>query len=549
MKIKQSLKKRLFDKARTAILSLAALVIGQQAVWAQTLTEVDCSAGLAYVTVNREGIDNYLYSMALNATSPILVGELPTTLNGLAYNPEDKFLYAISAAGVVYRIGANAEYESVTVTGTSSGFSAGDISPAGIYYIFNNSTKVLVSIDLTEATPAATSIRTLTELNTAETIDDFVYSSADGIIYAVTNQRRLLAINPANGAVTVKGAITGDLPATGTKGTAFMDAAGNLYIGQNVGGTLYRITNPSGAGPWVATSFSTALSAIDGTILDGARCASVVPPSANPDTRTLTSMSAVTLPVINGPGTGIGVDGEGSYSIDLTSVILAIPATGHNLTNPVLSNGGKTLTADEGTFQVNNDGTVSFTPAQNFNKSIVVNYTIKDVEGNESNPTTIAITADGTLPVEFGALSAILTDGQLVVNWSTLTETGNSYFDIEVSKDGTNFTKIGTVNSKAKDGNSDVSISYDFSVNLQSSTTLLGIALFSIAFIALLFSRKNKWVYTIVLVGGLSIFGASSCSKNDTAGVEDSGKVFVRIRQVDKDGTFAYSKPVQVVKK
>ncbi|HMR82735.1 MAG TPA: cadherin-like domain-containing protein, partial [Niabella sp.] len=338
-------------------------------------------------------------------------------------------------------------------------------------------------------------------------------------------------------------------PASGTKGTAFMDAAGDLYIGQNSNGTLYRIPDPAGTGPWNATAFSTALGTIDGTVLDGARCASVVPPSANPDTRTLTDMSEEILPIINGPGTGIGVDGEGTYGIDPTSIILTIPATGSNLTNPTVTNGGKTLTAEEGTFQVNANGTVSFTPAQNFNKSIVVNYTIKDTEGNESNTTTITLTADGTLPVDFGAVSAVFVNGQLVVNWSTLTESGNSYFDIEVSKDGTNFTKVGSVDSKANGGYSDVAIDYDFSVSLQNGNTLLGIALFSIAFIALLFSRKNKWLYTIVLVGGLSIFGASSCSKNDAAGIEDSGKVFVRIKQVDIDGKFTYSKPVQVVKK
>ena len=321
-----------------------------------------------------------------------------------------------------------------------------------------------------------------------------------------------------------------------------------ICFGHNQNSILYRLDDPlNGTAPFVATEYSSALVNATGQVQDGARCFAVVAPSANPDTRALTDMSMVSIPVIAGPGTG--TDGPSTYTIDPTSIILTIPATGHNLTNPVVTNGGKTLTADEGIFQVNNNGTVSFTPTQNFNKSIVVNYTIKDTEGNESNVTTITLTADGTLPVDWGAVSAVFQNGQLVINWSTIKETNNSYFEVEASKDGKSFSKIGTVDSKAKDGNSDVSIGYDFSVDLQNGNTLMGIAIFSIALIALLFHRKNKWLYTVIIACGLSIFGASSCSKNDAASIDASGDIYVRIKQVDKDGGASYSNTVKVIKK
>jgi hypothetical protein len=392
------------------------------------------------------------------------------------------------------------------------------------------------------------------------TIQDIAFHPTNGNLYAITSLNELLefTVSPTISMIN-KGTVTGDLPNTGNKGSAFFDVAGNMYISQNSSKKIYKVGGVSGTGPWASEEFSNAFDNLETPPYDGASCASAIPPSANPDTRTLINMATVNLPVITGPSetnSNIGVDIPGTYPIDPASIILTIPASGHNLTSPVLSNGGKTLTATEGTFQVNNNGTVSFTPSQNFNKTLTVNYTIKDAPGvgngspNTSNPTTIRIIANGTLPVDFGAVSAVFVNGQLVVNWSTLSESGNSHFDIEISKDGTNFTKIGSVDSKAdKNGNSDAPIDYDFSINLQNGNTLLGIALFSIAFIALLFSRKNKWLYTVVLVGGLSIFGASSCSKDDAAGVEDTGKAFVRIKQVDKDGKFTYSKPVQVVKK
>lgn len=544
-----------------AILALIALIAGQLTVMAQPAPG-NCADGRAYIVTYTIEDGGSLYYMGLNDAAPTQInftdpasGEI--AFNGIGYNNSDNLLYGLDQfTRKFYKIGVNGEVEEITLasalpTGT---YTAGDVYN-NVYYTWNRTSNRLYSINLT-GTPTATLVYDMA-LNppataVTGTIDDFAVSP-DGNIYGVTSTGDLFKFDPTNSVpenrISKIGTVGNNVP-TGTKGTAFMDAAGNLYIGDNITGNIYNIGKPAGAGPWnPATPFSTAFSGKSPN--DGARCPSLVPPSANPDTRTLINMNMQTLPVINGPGTGIGVDGEGTYGIDPTSIILTIPGTGSNLTNPQISNGGKTLTAVEGTFQVHpTNGTVSFTPAINFNKSIVVNYTIKDTEGNVSNPTTITITADGTLPVDFGAVSAVFVNGQLVVNWSTLSESGNSHFDIEISKDGTNFTKIGSVDSKAdKNGNSDAPIDYDFSINLQNGNTLLGIALFSIAFIALLFSRKNKWLYTVVLVGGLSIFGASSCSKDDAAGVEDTGKAFVRIKQVDKDGKFTYSKPVQVVKK
>lgn len=59
-----------------------------------------------------------------------------------------------------------------------------------------------------------------------------------------------------------------------------------------------------------------------------------------------------------------------------------------------------------------------------------------------------------TTPVNFGSVMAKMLNGQLMVNWVSETETNNHHYDIELSKDGQNFTKIGSVSSKAANGNS-----------------------------------------------------------------------------------------------
>ncbi len=156
-----------------------------------------------------------------------------------------------------------------------------------------------------------------------------------------------------------------------------------------------------------------------------------------------------------------------------------------------------------------------------------------------------AIYSEQALPVDFGDLTAVIVNGELKVNWSTLTETNNSYFEIEVSKDGKAFVSIGKVNSKAKNGNSDTLLSYNYTTGESSATGLLGISVLSIALITLLKNRKNKWAYALAVVFGLAVFGAS-CTRQEFNETNNS-RLFLRIKQIDKDGTFKYSKVFQAI--
>ncbi len=173
------------------------------------------------------------------------------------------------------------------------------------------------------------------------------------------------------------------------------------------------------------------------------------------------------------------------------------------------------------------------------------------VIGNVGNSTgsirdaNFGINNKDVLPVNFGGFAAKIVNGQLLVNWTSLTETNNSYFEVQASKDGENFTTIGKVDTKATNGNSSTAIQYDFAAGASSTTGLLGLSVFALAFGALAFNRKNKMLYTLAIVFGLTMFGAASCTKNDLGGADSGSSLFVRIKQVDKDGTFKYSKVVK----
>ncbi|MFT3903292.1 MAG: discoidin domain-containing protein [Niabella sp.] len=151
---------------------------------------------------------------------------------------------------------------------------------------------------------------------------------------------------------------------------------------------------------------------------------------------------------------------------------------------------------------------------------------------------------DQTLPVTFANIGATIRNGQLFVNWSTETENNNSRFEIEVSANSKNFTKIGEVKSKAVDGNSGMEISYDFTMGLSSVGGLLGL---SLMFLAVGFGRNRKKIALLMITAGLLTMGIVACSKHDPITKADGSSMFVRIKQVDKNGAFKYSKVVKAV--
>jgi len=148
------------------------------------------------------------------------------------------------------------------------------------------------------------------------------------------------------------------------------------------------------------------------------------------------------------------------------------------------------------------------------------------------------------LPVSFGNFSAILKNNSLYVDWTTLTETNNDFFDIEISADGKTFRRLASVKSDAPGGNSNTSINYHFEVNTPATATLLAApVLFTLC--CLLWSiinRKMALVLAVSVLGYMSV----SCSHKDLVPDIAEKKLYIRIAQTDKDGTRKYSKTIKV---
>ncbi len=97
---------------------------------------------------------------------------------------------------------------------------------------------------------------------------------------------------------------------------------------------------------------------------------------------------------------------------------------------------------------------------------------------------------EAVLPVSWLDFEAVNKDGNVALRWSTALEQNNSYFEVQVSSDGIHFTTVGTLSSK---GNSNMPVTYDY-LHLQPQT----------------------------------------------------GKLYYRIKQVDKDGKSSYSSTIAI---
>lgn len=193
----------------------------------------------------------------------------------------------------------------------------------------------------------------------------------------------------------------------------------------------------------------------------------------------------------------------------------------------------------------NEKGTIYFTVDPNvYVDSVVMTHIIRSNRNDINAAVSIGDfkwSDNITLPVVFGTISAAISGTTLQVHWQTLAEKNNDYFEIQVSEDGKNFKTIGTVKSKAANHNSDIPITYQFATT-GNRYTFIGLGV--IAFLgALLFGRRNKWIFGVLL---LTLTIASvACTKNDQTIISNKKDVFVRIIQVDIDGTTTASKVIK----
>ena len=105
-------------------------------------------------------------------------------------------------------------------------------------------------------------------------------------------------------------------------------------------------------------------------------------------------------------------------------------------------------------------------PAAVANKdSIWIGFLFTSGYGYNTLLDNVKIGATGTLPVKYIDIRAAKYGADNKLSWTTYEEKDNNYFAIERSANGREFTSVGTVNTKAINGNSISELNYNFTDN------------------------------------------------------------------------------------
>ncbi|MCH5597456.1 hypothetical protein [Niabella ginsengisoli] len=99
------------------------------------------------------------------------------------------------------------------------------------------------------------------------------------------------------------------------------------------------------------------------------------------------------------------------------------------------------------------------------------------------------------------------------------------------------------MDSKANEGNSSLPISYTFSI-ATAATAFMGIALFGL--MGFFYKRRSKFYFIFVALGIAATLYA--CTKSSDVSHLENEDLFIRIVQVDKDGSKTYSKSVRAIR-
>lgn len=149
---------------------------------------------------------------------------------------------------------------------------------------------------------------------------------------------------------------------------------------------------------------------------------------------------------------------------------------------------------------------------------------------------------DNTLPVNFGKVSAFFRDDQLLVHWNTLKEMNNSHFEVQASNDGKTFKTLKEI--RANNNNADAAQSYQVSLPVKDLMTVVSISLL-MGLLCFGRNRRGRLVCSLFLLIFVGVHFISCRKSADLKTSVKYQKLFIRIKQVDADGNYNYSRIVQ----
>ncbi len=189
-----------------------------------------CDAN-SYFTHHESGGDNlYRFTPEYNFS---LIKKLDFSVNGIAYNPKDNFLYGLNESTVhIVRIDQNGDYTDLgmPIGLEGSSYWAGTFTKDGKMIISGGGDAWIVVLDVTVSPPTIISANEKYYANGNSgnpSFGDIAVDPISGICYAIDNStRKVVQINLSTGAVELVGATLNE--PTNSNGALYFDGSGEL---------------------------------------------------------------------------------------------------------------------------------------------------------------------------------------------------------------------------------------------------------------------------------------------------------------------------------
>jgi hypothetical protein len=164
----------------------------------------------------------------------------------------------------------------------------------------------------------------------------------------------------------------------------------------------------------------------------------------------------------------------------------------------------------------------------------------------QASATKLDVSTVGTLPVTLTNFTASYSAGILTVKWKTASEKNNSFFVVQGSTDGKKWTDLRKTNAVV---NAFQGAEYAEDINF-GKITFAGLGLFGLLLIPI-YNRRCR-VIGLLFFCSLLFFSCSKESAEVAFNLEstklNSAKdiIYLRLAQVDRDGTITYSEAISV---
>jgi hypothetical protein len=175
--------------------------------------------------------------------------------------------------------------------------------------------------------------------------------------------------------------------------------------------------------------------------------------------------------------------------------------------------------------------------------SYVFTLTASDKQNSASKSVSVKVIS-GLLPAGLNYFHVTNNSNGILLSWRTDMESNSARFIIQKSTDGAVFADLGSVDSKAKNGNSNIPLTYSYQVsgkfaNANSNYIFLAITL--LAVVSVISKAKRIYKSLILVVFCLFLFSCSKTVMTPENANPVSAKSYYRLKPVNLDGQFTYS--------